>query len=127
MQPAASGQPPAPGAPSQAQPPSGAPSPAAQPIPNRGLMAAGLARIGLLLKIGEETLPMLGSGSDAGKDLLKAIQLLSKHLPPGSVSEGVQQTAMETALLKQRQQQPAVAALRAQQTQPPAAAQAAAA
>lgn len=99
----------------QQQAQAGTSSPASQPSPNSGFAAAGLARIGLMLKIAEETLPMLGSGTDAGRDLLKAISLLAKHIPPGSVSPGVQQTAMQNAMLRQRQMQPQIAALRAQQ------------
>ena len=101
--------------PDQPQQQEGAASPASQPSPNRGFAAAGLARIGLALNILEQSLPMVGSGTDAGRDMLKAMGLLSKHIPPGSVSPGVQQTAMQGALLKQRQMQPAIAALRAQQ------------
>lgn len=108
------GQPQA-GAPPQGAEPAGTSSPASQPVPNRGFAAAGLARVGLVLKLMEETLPLLGSGTDAGRDLVKAIGLLSKHLPPGSVSPGIQNTAMQNAMLKQRQQQPAMAALRAAQ------------
>jgi len=93
-------------------------SPATQPTPNKGYEMAGLQRIGVLLRGMEEALPMLGSGSEAGKDLLKAITLLSKHIPPGSVTPAAQKNTIESMAMKSAQQ----GAQAAQMRQPPAAA-----
>lgn len=103
------------GAASSGQPPIGS-SPATQPVPNRGLQAAGLAKLGVVVRQLEQILPVFGAGSDAGKDILKALNGLSKHVQPGSVSSGVEQTAMQELLMKARQNAPQMAAMKAAQS-----------
>jgi hypothetical protein len=102
----------APGAASQGQPPIGS-SPATQPVPNRGLQAAGLAKLGVVVKQLEGLLPVFGAGSDAGRDVLKALNSLSKHIQPGDVSQGVEQSALQELMTKLRQNAPQIAAARA--------------
>lgn len=106
--------------------PAGAPqdvtSPATSPVPNRGLEAAGLARLSMIVRMLEEALPMLGSTSEIGQSVLKSISSLSKSIPPGSLSAGVEDTAMQKVMMAHRQQAPLIAALRAsmaRQNQPP--------
>ena len=96
------------------QPPFGS-SPVSQPVPNRGHEAAGLSRLGVIVKLMEETIPLLGVGSEPGKDLVKALSSLAKHVPPGAVSPGIQQSTMEKLMLQQKQMAPQVAAMRAMQ------------
>lgn len=67
---------------------------------------------------------MLGTGSEAGRDVLKALQNLSKHIPPGAMSQGVEQNALQGLLMRQRQMAPQIAAMRASQGGPPPMAQA---
>ena len=124
---APSGQPSAPpaGAGTQpGQPPFGS-SPVTQPTPNRGHEAAAMSRLSVIVKLMEETIPLLGVGSDPGKDLVKALNTLAKHVPAGSVSPGIQQSTMERLLQQQKQAGPQIAAMRAAQTgqQPGAGAQ----
>src|SRR5258708_4769326 len=78
----------APGA-SPGESPGGA-SPATMPVANRGHAAAGLARLSQIVRLLEETVPLLGVGSEAGRDVLKSLQNLSKHVPPGAMSQGVE-------------------------------------
>lgn len=54
----------------------------------------------------EKALPLLGSGSPVGQDLLESIKKLSKHTPPGSGAPGVETTGMKQALLEQQQNRP---------------------
>lgn len=103
-----------PGAASQGQPPIGS-SPATQPVANRGLQAAGVAKLGLAVKILESVLPMLGAGSESGKAVLEALNKLSKHVQPGSISSGVEQTGLQDLMNKVRQNAPQIAAMRASQ------------
>ena len=107
------GMPPSPATPaSMGQPPVGS-SPATGPVPNKGLEAAGMAKLGLVIRMLESIVPQLGAGTEAGKDVLKALTSLSKHVPPGAVSPGVEQTSLMKLMTDQRQQQPQIAAMRA--------------
>ena len=105
--------PPGAGAPT-GQPPFGS-SPVSQPVPNRGHEAAGLSRLSVIIKLMEETIPLLGVGSEPGKDLVKALSNLAKHVPAGSVSPGIQQSTMEKLMAQQKQMAPQIAAMRAMQ------------
>ena len=102
--------------PSMGQPPVGS-SPATGPVPNKGLEAAGLAKLGLIVRLLESLIPALGSGTEAGKDVLKALTSLSKHVPPGAVSPGIENSALMNLSQQQRQQQPQIAAMRAAMAQ----------
>lgn len=98
-------------APAEAPPAGG--SPATMPTANAGQQAAGIARLSIAVKVLEETVPLLGVGSEAGKDALKALNTLSKHVPPGSVSPGIEANSAAQIMQRQRQMAPQIAALRA--------------
>ena len=66
----------------------------------------------------EETIPLLGVGSEPGQALLKALNSLAKHVPPGAVTPGVQQSTMERLLAQQKQMGPQIAAMRGGQGGP---------
>lgn len=99
------------------QPPSG-PSPASHPTPNLGHQAAGVAKLAVIVKQMEETIPLIGATTEAGRALAEAMLKLAKHVPPGSVSGGMEQSAMQQAMMKARQQAPQIAAARAAQPAP---------
>ncbi len=61
----------------------------------------------------EDTVPLLGAATEPGRDLLKALTLLSKHIPAGTVSPAAQQNTMQSMMLKQAQMGPQIAAMRA--------------
>ena len=121
------GQPPAaPGAagPATGQPPFGS-SPATGPTVNKGHQAGGLQVVGIIVKLMEEAIPRVGASTEVGQDLLKALQAIAKHVPPGTVSPAGEKNQMEQMMMKQRQAGPQIAAMRAQQPgatpqQPPA-------
>jgi hypothetical protein len=113
----------APGVPSpqaapQGQPPSAGSSPVSQPVPNQGHQAAGMAKLAMIVRLMEQTIPMLGAGSEAGRDLLQATSRLAKHVSSGSVSQGSENTAVQNLAAQQRQMQPIIAQMR-QGGQPP--------
>ncbi|MDE2021138.1 MAG: hypothetical protein KGJ13_12450 [Patescibacteria group bacterium] len=117
-----------PAMPPTGQPPVGS-SPATAPVPNKGLEAAGMAKLSLIIRQMELIVPLLGAGTEAGRDVLKALTSLSKHVPPGAVSPGVEQSAMNQVQMKMKQQTPQLAQMRAaiaqqkpEGTAPPAAA-----
>jgi hypothetical protein len=109
-----------PGQPPPGQPPFGS-SPATGPTQNLGSTASGMARISLILQLMEQTLPLVGATSEPGQDLLKSMQMLGKHIQPGSVSPAAEQNALASAQLKQAQMAPQIAALRARAAQAAAA------
>ena len=96
----------------QGNPPSVGSSPATIPQPNRGNEAAGLARLGIIVRLMEETVPLIGASSEPGKELLRALSSLAKHVPPGAVSPSIEQNAMQKMAMQQRQMGPQIAAMR---------------
>ena len=100
----------------QGQPPVGS-SPATQPVANAGHQAAGMAELAMIVRLMERTIPKLGAGSEAGRDLLQATSRLAKHVSSGSGSQGVENAAMMNLQDQQRQMAPIIAQMRAQQAQ----------
>lgn len=93
-------------------PPMGS-SPATGPVPNRGFEAAGLQRLGVVTKQLEELLPLLGASSEQGQAVLKALNLLVKHVPIGSVSPQAEKNTLEQAMMKAIQNGKQMQALKA--------------
>jgi hypothetical protein len=75
--------------------------------------SAGLSMLSVIVRLLEKVLPMLGVSSEPGKDVLKALNSLARHVPAGSVSPGVQQSTMEQLAAQQKQMAPQISALRA--------------
>jgi hypothetical protein len=71
--------------------------------PNRGFEAAGLQKLGVLVKAMEELIPMFGAASEIGKDVLKALQSLAKHIPTGAVSPASQKNTLQDMMMKATQ------------------------
>ena len=78
-----------------------------------------MAQMSLVIRLMEKLLPGLGVGSEPWKDVSKAMSLLGKHIPPGAVSSGVENSAMQGAQNAQRQNSPMIAAMRGGQGGPP--------
>lgn len=47
-----------------------------------------------------------GAGTELGQAVLKSMQSLGKHVPPGQTSPGAQNTEMEKFMMERRQQPP---------------------
>jgi hypothetical protein len=96
---------PAPGAQSgqqQTAPPNGS-TPATGPTQNKGYEAAGLQRLGSVIKMMTDILPLVGATTDAGKELMKAMTGLSKYVPAGSVSPAADRNNIEQAAMRNTQ------------------------
>lgn len=109
------------------QPPPGPTGGVTQPTPNRGAEVAGLTYV----KVAVDTLIMalqsgLDAGSDPGRAAAKAINDLAKHVPPGSTSPALYNSALTKLLMQKKQEAPMLAALSAQQNKAPGMAPAAA-
>ena len=84
------------------------------PTPNRGLQANGLALVSAAVKVLLRALQSLGPETDPGKDVLKAVTALSKHIPPGSTSPGIENNSFAQLQAQQRQEAPMLNLMRAQ-------------
>jgi|SRR6185312_1494246 len=93
-------------------------SPVTGPTPNKGFEAAALKRMGLVVRQLEELLPLAGAGSDIGKDVLKALNLLVKHVPAGSVTPADEKAQLERMSMANTQNNQQMQALRQQMQQP---------
>ena len=78
-------------------------SPATGPTPNKGFEAAGLQRLGLVIKQLEQLVPMAGTTSELGKDVLDALRKLSKHVPSGSVTPAAEKNMLQQTMMRNTQ------------------------
>lgn len=112
---------PSPAANPPGQPPSGAPPFGSQgaptPSPNRGYEAAGLQRLGNILTELNQIETLVGFGSEAGKAVRKAMDALSKFVPPGSVTPSSQQQMAQRMMQSGQQNNQQMQALQKMQQQ----------
>lgn len=106
------GQPPTP--PGSGPPaPGGAPafgtSPATGPTANAGQSAGGKQILSVLQSLAWMALGQVGPSSPEGVDLRKAMDLISKHVPAGSVSPAAHLTTLKALMMRQQQQAPQIA------------------
>lgn len=73
------------------------------PSPNKGFEAAALKRLGLVVKALNEAFGMAGAGTDVGKDILKAMNLLAKHVPSGAVTPADEKASLERQMMANTQ------------------------
>lgn len=112
---------PAPAAPGgqPAKPPFGA-TPATGATPNKGYEAAGLQKLGVVVKQLEALLPEVGAGSDIGKAVLDSLNKLVKFVPAGSVTPAAQKNSIEAqqrSMAQNNQQAQAIQQMRQKMAQ----------
>jgi hypothetical protein len=71
-----------------------------------------MQRLGLVVKGLTELLPLVGVGSDVGQAVLKAIQALSKFVPPGSVTPAGERQQIDRMSMANSQNNSQMQALR---------------
>ncbi len=101
------------------QPPFGA-SQATAATPNKGYEAAGLQKLGVVVKQLEALLPEVGASSDVGKAVLDSLNKLVKFVPAGSVTPAAQKNSIEQQqrqMAQNNQQMQAVQAMRQKMAQ----------
>lgn len=91
---------------------------ATQPVPNAGFEAAALQRVGVIIKQIQDVMQIVGAGSEPGKDLLKALNILVKLAPAGNVSNASERNMLEQSLMRNTQNGQQQQMLK-QQAQPP--------
>jgi hypothetical protein len=95
-------------------------SPVTQPTPNKGHEAAGLQRLGLVVKQLGDLIPMLGVTSEPGMAVLEALRKLTKFVPSGSVNPAQEQNQLQNQMRQNAQNNQQMQMLRQQsQQQPP--------
>lgn len=102
------------------QPPFGTTS-AVGSTPNKGYEAAGLQKLGGVVKQLEVLLPEVGASSDIGKAVLDCLSKLTKFVPAGSQTPAAQKNNIEAQMRQQaqgNQQMQAIQQMRQQQAQP---------
>ncbi len=88
--------------------------------PNKGYEAAGLQKLGVVVKQLEGLLPEVGAGSDIGKAVLDALNKLVKFVPAGSVTPAAQKNSIEAQqrqMAQNNQQMQALQAMRQRMVQ----------
>lgn len=93
------------------QPPFGAPG-ATGPSPNLGYEAAGLQKLGLVVRQLEQLIPLLGATTDPGKAVLDALKNLVKWVPAGSVTPAAERNNIEQMMMQNTANNQQVQALR---------------
>lgn len=89
-------------------------SPATGPTPNRGYEAAALQRLGVILQQMTEIVSLAGATSDVGREVLKAMNTLTKLVPSGSVTPAAQRQGIERLAMQNTEQNQQMAALKQQ-------------
>lgn len=87
----------------QEEAPFGASS-ATGPTPNKGYEAAGMQRLGVIVKQLTDLLPLLGAASEPGQEILKFLPKLAKFVQPGAVSPTAERNVLEGSMIKNAQQ-----------------------
>jgi hypothetical protein len=85
------------GSPGQAQQAPFGQTPAVGATPNRGFEAQGLQRLGVVIKQLEQLIPLVGVSSEIGKDVMKALNSLAKHVPEGAITPAAEKNALDAA------------------------------
>src|SRR5258708_23586570 len=93
------------------QPAMGA-SPVAAPSGNPGEAANAMSVVREAVKLLEQALPKLPTGSDPYKSVLSAIQSVSRHVTPAEESPGVQKTALSNLAADAQKSAPMQALMR---------------
>lgn len=66
--------------------------------PGMGNMAQGIMQVKTAVDMLQAALPSLATGSQQHRDVLRAVSQLSRHLPQGAPTAGVQQTQIQDLL-----------------------------
>lgn len=105
-------------APGQAATPPFGQTGATSPTPNLGYEAAGLQKLGAIVKQLEDLIPLFGATTEAGMAVMDTLKKLVKFVPPGSVTPAAEKNMLEQAMMKNIQNNQQVQAIRGAQMPP---------
>lgn len=78
-------------------------SPVTGPSPNKGFEAAAVKQVGVVVKQLTALLQTAGATSEVGKDVLKALNILTKHVPSGAVTPADERQSLERQMMANTQ------------------------
>ena len=73
------------------------------PTPNRGMEAAGMQRLAMVVKQLTDILPMLGATSEIGMAAMDAIKKFAKFIPAGTVSPAAERNNIEQMAMRNQE------------------------
>lgn len=82
------------------------------PTPNLGYEAAGLQKLGSIVKQLEDLIPLFGVTTEAGQAVMDTLKKLVKFVPPGSVTPAAEKNQIEQMMMKNVANNQQVQALR---------------
>lgn len=88
---------------------------ATTPTPNLGYEAAGLQKLGSVVKQLEDLIPLFGVTTEAGQAVMDTLKKLVKFVPPGSVTPAGEKNQIEQMMMKNVANNQQVQALRQSQ------------
>jgi hypothetical protein len=94
-------------------------SSASQATPNAGYEAAALQRVGVIVKQVQDLMNLVGATSETGQGLLKALNILVKMVPAGTVSPVAEKNMLEQAQMRNTQNMAQNQQLKQQRMTPP--------
>lgn len=118
--PSAAGAPASPGGGAGGAAPQSAPfgtSNATTPSPNLGYEAAGLQKLGSIVKQLEDLIPLFGVTTEAGQAVMDTLKKLVKFVPPGSVTPASERNNIEQRMMTNTANNQQIQALRQAMTQ----------
>jgi hypothetical protein len=62
-----------------------------------------MQKLALVVKLLTETLPLVGANTEPGEAVLKSLQSLAKHVPPGALSPAGEQNQLKNMQMKASQ------------------------
>ena len=62
-----------------------------------------MQRVGVIVKALTEILPQVGATSEIGQSIMKSINALAKHVPPGSTSNAAEKNSIEKMAMQNQQ------------------------
>ena len=74
-----------------------------------------MQRLGLVIKQLTDLLGLAGAGSEIGKDILKMLNIATKHVPSGAVSPAAEKNNIERMAMQNAQQSQMAGQMRQQQ------------
>lgn len=78
-----------------------------------------MAHLAVAVHVLEQALPLLGMGSEQGREVHSVLAKLAKHTPPGAVSPGIENSILQKLMMANRQNSMNVAAMRGGGGAPP--------
>lgn len=78
---------------------------------------AGIQGLGLVVRGLEKLIPLFGASTPEGQDVVKALTMLARHVPPGAVTPAAERNSLQQMALQNQQRAAMMQKLQAAQAQ----------